>query len=289
MFYFVAGFFLAVGLFMVFTGIFDLPGGRIIRVQNRLSRRIAAWNKSKLDVRLEFLAEKLSKRIRLASYRKETLNEVLSSAGAGIEAEMFVSNCLIKAFLVAVLAIPMAFLFPLAVPLILATAYVVYEASFQKPYSIVNKRRLEIEADLPGFVNHISKILKHSRDVLYIIRSYSEYSGGSFAKELTVTEADMRSGNYETALTRLESRVCSSMLSDVTRGLISIIRGDETGEYWKSLEVKFSDYRKQLLRQKALKVPSKVRRLSMALMFCFMLIYLVVLGTVLISSLSAFI
>ncbi len=37
----------------------------------------------------------------------------------------------------------------------------------------------------------------------------------------------MKSGNYETALTRFETRIQSPMLSDVVRGLISVIRGGD--------------------------------------------------------------
>jgi hypothetical protein len=87
----------------------------------------------------------------------------------------------------------------------------------------------------------------------------------------------MRSGNYESALTRLEARVGSSMLSDVTRGLIGVLRGDETRLYWSALTVKFSDIQQQLLKQQAQKVPGKVKRLSMCLLMCFVLTYLVVI------------
>ena len=71
-------------------------------------------------------------------------------------------------------------------------------------------------------------IVKHNRDVLYILDSYRDNAGEDMKQELAITAADMRSGNYEAALTRLESRVGSSMLSDVTRGLIGVLRGDET-------------------------------------------------------------
>lgn len=39
-------------------------------------------------------------------------------------------------------------------------------------------------------------------------------------RELEITTADMKSGNLESALTRFETRIGSSMLSDVIRGLI---------------------------------------------------------------------
>ena len=97
----------------------------------------------------------------------------------------------------------------------------------------------------------------------------------------------MRSGNYESALTRLESRVGSAMLSDVVRGLISVLRGDNTTVYWASLSVKFADIQRQQLKQQAQKVPSRVKRLSMALLFCFMAVYLVVITVEIMTSLGA--
>ena len=111
-------------------------------------------------------------------------------------------------------------------------------------------------------------------------------AGDELKHEIGITVADMRSGNYEAALTRFESRVGSSMLSDVTRGLIGVLRGDETEVYWSGLAVKFSDYQRQVLKQQAQKVPSKVKRLSMCLRFCFMLIYIAVIGMEIVNSIG---
>lgn len=66
-------------------------------------------------------------------------------------------------------------------------------------------------------------------------------------------------------------------MSDVCRGLIGILRGDDTEMYWASLSIKFSDIQRQQLRLQAQKIPRKVKRLSMCLFLCFMLIYVVVI------------
>ena len=150
----------------------------------------------------------------------------------------------------------------------------------------IKEKRRHIEYELPRFVSHIEKTLKHNRDVLYILDSYKNNAGDELKQELEITIADMRSGNYEAALTRFESRVGSSMLSDVTRGLIGVLRGDETDVYWAGLAVKFSDYQRQLLKQQAQKIPGKVKRLSMCLLFCFMLIYIVVIGMEIMNSIG---
>ena len=67
------------------------------------------------------------------------------------------------------------------------------------------------------------------------------------------------------------------MMSDVCRGLIGILRGDDNKIYWASLALKFNDTARQQLRLQAQKVPKKVKRLSMCLLICFMLIYVVVI------------
>ena len=73
-------------------------------------------------------------------------------------------------------------------------------------------------------------------------------------------------------------------MSDVCRGLISIDRGDVNTAYWNNLSIKFADIQRQQLRLEAEKTPRKVKKLSMCLLFCFMLVYLVVIFTQIVSS-----
>jgi hypothetical protein len=75
-------------------------------------------------------------------------------------------------------------------------------------------------------------------------------------------------------------------MSDVCRGLIGILRGDDTQMYWASLAIKFSDAQRQQLRIQAQQIPRKVKRLSMCLLLCFMLIYIVVILSQIMGSLG---
>ena len=150
----------------------------------------------------------------------------------------------------------------------------------------IRAKRDRIEFELPRLVFTIEKTLKHNRDVLYMLESYAENAGPEMKNELKITAADMRSGNYEAAITRLETRVGSSMMSDVCRGLIGILRGDDTAVYWSSLAIKFNDVQRQQLRLEAQKVPKKVKRLSMCLLICFMLIYVVVIMEQIVTSMG---
>lgn len=274
-----------VGLFLIFADYLRVPFLSTLRAQGNLAKT-QKKKTSTINVWLHDFAMWISKKLRLNEYKRMQLETDLKSAGMNISPEMHIADSIVKALLIGIFAIPMLFIFPLLSPVIVVLAVAVYFKNSKGVAAKIKEKRKAIEYELPRFVSHIEKTLKHNRDVLYILDNYKETAGPELKSELEITVADMRSGNYEAALTRLESRVGSTMLSDVTRGLIGVLRGDETEVYWSSLAVKFSDYQRQLLKQEAQKVPRKVKRLSMCLLFCFMAIYIVVIGMEIVSSMN---
>ncbi len=273
----IIGILFGIGLFLILADLFRVPFLSTSKATSNLVRR-QRKKTSRIDLWLNGLASWLSTKLRLNEYKRLQLETDLKSAGMNITPEMHIANCIVKASLVGVFAIPLLFIFPLLSPIVIALAVVMYFRESKGVANRIKEKRKAIEYEFPRFVSHIEKTLKHNRDVLFILDSYKETAGPELKSELEITVADMRSGNYEAALTRLENRVGSSMLSDVSRGLIGVLRGDETVIYWSSLAVKFSDYQRQLLKQEAQKVPRKVKRLSMCLLFCFIAIYIVVIG-----------
>ena len=274
-----------VGLFLIFADCFRVPFFRTSKAINNLGKR-QEKKTSTLDIWLGDLAMWISKKLRLNEFKRMQLEIDLRSAGMNVSPEMHIANSLVKSMLIGLMAIPVLFIFPLLAPIVVALAVMMYFKASKGVADKIKEKRRRIEYELPRFVSHIEKTLKHNRDVLYILDSYQPSAGEDLKNEIAITVADMRSGNYEAALTRFEARVGSSMLSDVTRGLIGILRGDETEIYWAGLAVKFSDYQREQLKAQANAVPRKVRKLSMALLFCFILIYVAVLGQVLLTSMG---
>lgn len=267
---------IALGVFMIAADTFHIPYLRTSMAMDRLARR-QKEKTSQVDIWLKGLAVWIAGKLRLNEYRKAQLASDLRSAGIPLTPEMHIANSLVQSLLVGAGAIPFLFFMPFISVVLVGAAVFLYFYNARGVAEKIREKRREIEFELPRFVAHIDKTLKHNRDVLAIIDSYKENAGDAMKSELEITAADMRSGNYEAALTRLESRVGSSMLSDTTRGLIGVLRGDDTDAYWSNLALKFSDYQRQLLKAEALKVPGKVRRLSMVLLYCFLAMYMVVI------------
>ena len=274
-----------VGIFLILADCFRVPFFRTSRAIRNVAKR-QEKKTGMLDIWLGDLAMWISKKLRLNEFKRIELETDLRSAGVELSPEMHIANSIVKSLLIGIMAIPMLFIFPLLSPVIIALAVLMYFKASKGVADKIKEKRERIEYELPRFVSHIEKTLKHNRDVLHILEAYQRNAGKELKQELSITVADMRSGNYEAALTRFESRVGSSMLSDVTRGLIGVLRGDETAGYWASLGVKFSDHQRQHLKQQAQKVPAKVKRLSMCLLFCFMLIYIVVIGMEIVNSIG---
>ena len=279
------GLFFGIGLYLILADYFHVPYFATSKAHNNLAHR-QEKKTSSLDVWLGDLAVWMARHIKLNDYKKIQLQTDLRSAGITLSPEMHIANAIVKSALIGAMAIPVAFIFPLLCPVILVLAILIYLKSAKGVADKIKAKRKKIEYELPRLVSHIEKTLKHNRDVLYILDGYMKNAGKEMGDELEITVADMRSGNYEAALTRLEARVGSTMLSDVTRGLIGVLRGDDTDAYWANLAMKFSDYQRTLLKAEAAKVPAKVKRLSMCLLICFMLMYVLVIGMQIIVSLG---
>ena len=136
------------------------------------------------------------------------------------------------------------------------------------------------------FVSTITQELKNSRDVLSMLEHYKENAGEMFQKELDIVCADMRSSSYEAALTRFEARLNSPQLSDVVRGLIGVLRGDDGAVYFQMLTHDFKQAELQRLKAKAAKIPPKIRVFSFAMLLCFLATYFAIIGYEIIKSMG---
>ena len=280
---FLIGLFVAFGTYFILADALKLPTVRTSRAVINIAKR-QTEKTSSIDIWLGNLASFLAKHLPMNEFRREELEADLKTAQMEVTPEMYTANAIVKAMLIGVLAVPVYFIFPILAPVVLFLAFVLYRMNIKAVRVRIGSKRSKIEADLPRLVATIEKKLVYRHDILATLVDFSKHANPEMKHELDITIADIRSGNEEAAITRLESRVGSPMMSDVCRGLFAVIRGDISQEYWSSLEIKFSEIQRQRLKMEAAKAPRKVRRLSMCLLVCFMLIYVVVIVSQIMQS-----
>ena len=276
----------ALGIGFILADLFKLPSLRATKAASNLGKK---GNKktSSLDIYLKELSTKIAKLIKLNEIKRAELEMDIRTAGLDTTPEQYISEAVVKAGVFALLSIPAFFLSPLIGGLIVGVAFFVFLRESKAVSWAIRKKRAEIEYELPRFVGHIQKILSHSRDLVYVIESYIPSAGSVFKQELLMTLADMRStGDNQKALEALDTRIGSNSLSEVTAALISVENTTDTDLMWATLSIKFSELQKIKLKEQANSVPRKMKKLSMALMFCFILMYAAVIGQVLMNSLN---
>lgn len=279
------GVFLAFGLFLSLAGVMRLPTlGAAKAILSTVRRNKKAFKV--LEAYLMTGAVRLSKLIRMDEYKKSRLSNILKATGIAMTPEVYSAYAIVKAGVVLMGVLPCLLLFPLLSPLLVILAVMVYFKETRKADEQLRVKRERIESELPRFAATIEQSLKSSRDVLGIIESYKKNAGAAFAAELDIVTADMRSSSYEAALTRFEARLNSPQLSDVVRGLIGVLRGDDGTVYFQMLAHDFKILELQRLKGEAQKIPPKVRIFSFIMLLCFLLTYLGVIAMEIIKSLS---
>lgn len=273
------------GAYLILAEFFKVPTFKTTKAILNAGKKDKKHSHS-LDAVVLELAIRLSKFLHLDDYRRRKLAAMLKSAEIPLTPEVYTARALVKAGLT-LLWIPLSLLiFPILAPVLLILGIAVYFKEMQEADEIVKVRRDEIEYELPRFVATIIQELMASRDVLNILETYQKNAGGYMKNELAITTADMRTGNYEAALTRFEARLGSAMLSDVVRGLIGVLRGDNGVVYFQMLGHDMKQLELQRLKKLALMRPPKIRKYSFMLLGCMLMVYLGVMGYEIIKTMS---
>ena len=279
------GILFAIGLFFILAEVMKQP--RLATGKAMLSAMSKQKSKAKnVDVLIGSLSVKLAKYLPMDEYKKSRMKNTLKAAGINQSPEEFMAFALVKALLVVLGVIPCLLVLPLLAPVLLFLAVMIYFKEIRKADEKLSAKREKIESELPRFVATITQELKASRDVLGILENFKKNAGEEFGNELDILTADMRSSSYEAALTRFEARINSPMLSDITRGLIGVLRGDEGGVYFQMLTHDMKQLELQRLKAQAMKIPPKIRVFSFIMLMCFLITYMAIIVYEILRSLS---
>lgn len=280
------GMFLATGLFFVTADVVGLPTMGAARAMLQTTRQEKKAAKT-LETYFMTIAVRLAPFLHLDEYKRSRMEKVLKASGMNLTPEVYQAYALVKAGAVMSGVIPCMLFFPLLSSVVMILAVLVYFREVQKADERLKEKREQMEGELPRMVANIEQELKASRNVIGMLERLKGNAGPAFTAELDILLADMRSSNYEAALTRFEARLNSPMLSDVVRGLIGVLRGDDSAVYFQMLSHDFKQIELQKLKAQAQKIPPKIRVFSFVMLVCFLMTYLAIIGYVALMSLGS--
>lgn len=277
--------FLTAGFYLILAELFSVPTYKATKAILSTAKKTKKQARNS-DAFIMELAAKLAKVLPMDEYKKRKLTAILKSAEIPMTAEVYAAQAMVKAGLVFACVIPCLLIVPIVSPAFVVIGIAVYFGESTKADKMITARRQEIENELPRFVATLTQALQASRDVLSILETYQKNAGAAMKNELSITIADMRTGNFEGALTRFEARVSSAMLSDVVRGLIGVLRGDDGVVFFRMLSHDMQQLELQRLKKLAMERPPKIRKFSFMLLACMLLLYMGVMGYQILGTMS---
>lgn len=283
-----ASIFVGFGIHNLSCAFVDVPTAKTSRAMMLAKKQTGTGDEKLIEVYITKIAEKLSPILKMDPIKRSKLEAALHIAGMNLTPESYTMKALLMALLTLLAGLFLLLLIPMAGFAVMGLSVLMWFSSYHQVFDIVKKRKKLIEAELPRFAVSIQQSLNTDRDVLKLLISYRRIAGPHLGQELDTTIADMKTGNYENALLRLQNRVGSTMLSDIVRGLIGTLRGDDQQMYFKMLVFDMRQIEQNNLKKEAAKRPKQMQKYSMMMLFCILLIYVVVLSVEVVSSLGGF-
>jgi len=262
----------------------DVPTGQTSKMMMLAGRRSGTRKENLSDVYIAKVADVFAKFIHLDALKRSQLENALDIAHVEMTPEQYISTAIARGVLIGLASIPMWFISPLFLLVGIALGCLVGFMRYQEVLDFVKKRRKRIEREIPRFTAAVAQNLEIDRDILQMFLAYRRVADKEFGAELDQTIADMKTGNYENALLKLEKRINSPLMSDVIRGLIGVLRGDDQRVYFKMLTFDMRQLEQNNLKKEAMKRPQAMQKYCMFMMFCILLIYGVVLVTEVIAN-----
>ena len=264
----------------------DVPTGQTSKMMMLAGRRSGTRKENLSDVYIAKVADVFAKYINMDALKRSQLQNALDIAHVEMTPEQYIATAIARALLIILLTIPMWFISPLFFLFSVALGCLIGFMRYQEVLDFVKKRRRMIEREIPRFTSAVAQNLEIDRDILRMFIAYRRVADKEFGAELDQTIADMKTGNYENALLKMEKRINSPLMSDVIRGLIGVLRGDDQRVYFKMLTFDMRQLEQNNLKKEAMKRPQAMQKYCMFMMFCILLIYGVVLVTEVVANIG---
>lgn len=265
----------AVGIYMI--GVLSFPS--VYAPAATALRKRAPKKLSQTEIAVTSIADKIMPMLDLDPIKRAHLVEELKSLGHTESPELFQARALARGFILSLMGVPLMLLSPLVgimgMVLVFWRVYALQEKQLKRE---LEKRKRRIERELPQFAGTIRQSLNSTHDVIAIFESYRKICGTALKNEIDRTLNDMKTGNPERAIKALESRVNSAELSQLTRGLIGVMRGDDQRIYFDMLTDEYRKAQDAAVARELIKRPEKLLPNMVMLFGCIILMIGIALG-----------
>ncbi|MHB1315308.1 MAG: hypothetical protein ACYCX2_07480 [Christensenellales bacterium] len=282
----ISGFLFAIGLYRVAQAALNLPNGRATEaVRNIHGRRELT---QRFQHALLPLARVISKMFTMSEYKKRRLGADFSRLHILQAAEDYVSQAKARSLLLTLIGLVFI---PFGIPwLALITAVIAVLAYFQSMQGIrkrVEAQNREIEAELPRLTETLLYTLRENRDLLTFFERYRKVAGKALGAELDRLIIDMKTGNQEAALRRMDARLGLPSFAALCAVLCGVYQGVDQHLSLLVLEQDMRAKEREMFRRLMGKRPSRIKAASFILTILLIFLFMIPLVLLIINNLQA--
>ncbi len=286
MVFIIPSFLMVFGLLRIAQAALCLPSGKNVEaIRNVHGKRDMT---ERLQVALLPMARLISKLFPMSEYRRKQMEADFARLHMTQKPEDFVSNVKARSLLLALtglLFIPMGV--PILALLTTVAALLAYFQTMQSIHKRVEAQSREIEAELPRLVETMNYTLQDNRDMLSFFEKYRRVAGKALGTELDRLITDMRIGNQEAALRRMDARLNLPSFSALCAVLCGVYQGVDQHTSLLVLEQDMRTKERETLRRLMEKRPGRIKTASFILTVLMILMFMVPLVLMIINNLTA--
>ena len=276
----------SIGLYCLLGAALGLPSGKaMVAIKNLHGKKTIT---ERLQNLLLPFSRLISKLLPMSEYRKKRMEADFSRLDITQTPQEYVSTVIAKALLLALVGL---LFIPLGIPLLALLTIVVALLSYFKGIQAIRKKvealNREIEAELPRMVETLNYSLQDNRDLLSFFEKYRKVSGRSLGIELDRLIAGLKTGNQESALRSMDTRLGLPSFAALCAILCGVHQGVDQRTSLMVLEQDMRTKEREALRRSMEKRPARIKAASLILTVLMILMFMVPLVLLIINNLQA--
>lgn len=266
----IAGLMVGYGLYDILCFILKIPDASYVKPYRRFKTTTKSENIiTEIKAKIYY---KILKYIKIDELKRKKLEKTLFLANIDSTPEEYTAEGLSSLIFYSIVGVLLVVINPIMPVILIFYGFRIYNNHRRKPYNMISINKTLIESELYRFVTTIEQELLIDTDVVRIIEAFKNRTNDIFKKHLERCLTEMRTSNEVSALKKLETRINSSMLSDVCRGLIALSRGENNREYFARLSTSFKSLYINQKRKEASLLPDKIKKYEIAVLVSLVLV-----------------
>jgi len=276
----------AFGLYHLAQTLFGLPSNRSVKALRNIPGK-RKWIE-RLQVVLLPFARLISKLLPMSEYKVRRMGADLARLHIAHSPQEFIGMSMAKSLLLALIGL---LFIPLGMPwlalLTAVTALLSYFQSMQAVRKRVEALNHEIEGELPRLVETLNYAMQDNRDLLTFFEKYRKVAGKALGPELDRLIVDMKTGNLESALRRMDARLGLPSFAALYAVLCGVHQGVDQHVSLLVLEQDLRTKEREMLRRTMTKRPFRIKAASFILTALMILLFLVPLALLIIHNIQS--